>query len=106
MLSVTLSRAQFNMKTVGISAATLARLCDIAPSTLSAAFREQIRLDSLKEAELLAVTVRLQEVQEALRPFREPTSVDDLRRVLDFISEHNIAPEQIRDALNSVFGIG
>src|SRR5467141_1857754 len=41
MISTTLGRARFNMESARISGATLACLCDIAPSTLSAAFREQ-----------------------------------------------------------------
>src|SRR6266481_966232 len=105
MLSITLSRAKFQQGQAGLSAATLAKLCDIAPSTLSAAYREQVYLGSEKEAELLTTALRVQELQEALKPFREPTNVDDLRRILDFIAENNIEPEAIRAALTSVFGI-
>jgi hypothetical protein len=105
MLSITLSRAQFNMKNAGISAATLAKLCGIAASTLSAAYREQVYLGSEKEAEFLTTTLRVQELQESLKPFREPTNVDDLRRVLDFIAATNIEPDKIREALTGVFGV-
>jgi hypothetical protein len=104
-LSITLGRAQWNMKQAGISAATLAKLCDLQPSTLSAAFRSVVRLDSQKEAELLRTTLDIQELQDALRPFREPTNFDDLRLVLDFINANNITPNRIRHAMSDVFGI-
>jgi hypothetical protein len=104
-LSITLSRAQYNAKLAGVSNATLAKLCGIQPSTLSAAFRSTVHLDSVKEAQLLSTVIAVQELQESLKPFREPTNVDDLRRVLDFIESNNIAPEKIREALTSVFGI-
>ena len=104
-LSITLSRTQYNARVAGISNATLARLCGLQPSTLSAAFRSVVRLDSVKENELLTVVIAVQELQEALKPFREPTNVDDLRRVLDFIKSNDIEPTKIREALTSVFGI-
>src|SRR5260370_32618151 len=103
MVSLTLSRARFNMGQAGLSAATLARLCGIAPSTLSAAFREQVYLGSEKESQLLTTTIRVQELQEALKPFREPTNCDDLQRVLDFIAANNIEPEAIRTSLTGGF---
>jgi hypothetical protein len=93
------------MRLAGISAATLAKLCGLQPSTLSAAFRSVVRLDSTKEAELLTMTHRVQELQEALKPFCEPTNVDELSRVLDFIKANNISTDQIRQAITSVFGV-
>lgn len=56
MISVTLSRARENMDAAKISGATLAALVGVAQSTLSAAFREQVRLDSQMELRLFQWT--------------------------------------------------
>jgi|SRR5208282_322861 len=103
MTSITLGRARHNMETAKISAATLAKLTDLAPSTLSAAFRSVVYLGSETEARLLRMSIRVLELQEALRPLREPTDVGDLRRLLDFIEERNISADKIRETVSSLF---
>jgi len=105
MISTTLGRARFNMETARISSATLACLCDIAPSTLSAAFREQVRLSSETEAKLFETSGAVLRLQQSLRPLREPTNVRDLRQMLDFVELNEIKPEQVRSALLALFGI-
>jgi hypothetical protein len=43
-------------------------------------------------------------LQEALRPLREPTNVDDLRRLLDALEESGITPEFVRSKVSEIFG--
>ena len=105
MISTTLARARTNMEAAKISGATLACLAGIAPSTLSAAYREQVRLDSQTELKLFETSIAVLQLQQTLRPLREPTSVSGLRQMLDFVELNQTKPEEIRGALLSLFGI-
>ena len=105
MLSITLSRTRANMDAAKISGATLACLAGIAPSTLSAAYREQVRLDSQTELKLFETSVAVLRLQQSLRPLQAPTSVNDLRAMLDHVELNKIDPSQIRSALQSLLGV-
>jgi len=105
MISTTLGRAKFNMEAAKISGATLACLAGIAPSTLSAAYREQVRLDSQTELKLFETSVAVLRLQQSLRPLQAPTSVNDLRAMLDHVELNKIDPSQIRSALQSLLGV-
>jgi len=105
MVSITLNRARTNMEAAKISTATLARLCDIAPSTLSAAYREQVYLGSEMEAKLLTMSTRLLNLQAAVTPLREPTNVNDLRRMLDHVEANKIEHDKIREVVWSLLGL-
>jgi hypothetical protein len=105
MISTTLARARTNMEAAKISGATLACLCGIAPSTLSAAYREQVRLDSQTELKLFETSIAVLRLQQSLSPLREPTSVSDLRQMLDFVEFNQTTEQQVRGALLSLFGI-
>jgi hypothetical protein len=93
------------MDAAGISAATLARLFGISPASLSNAFRDIGYLGSEREAELLTLSLRIVELQEALRPLREPTNVDDLRQLLDHAEVNGISPDKVRETVSSLFGV-
>jgi hypothetical protein len=105
MISITLSRARSNMEAAKISGATLACLAGIAPSTLSAAFREQVHLDSLTELKLFETSLAVLRLQRSLRPLQAPTNVNELRQILDFIETNQTTEQQVRGALLSLFGI-
>jgi hypothetical protein len=104
MPSITLNLVKHNAETAGISAATLAKLFGVSAGSMSNAFRGIGYFGAEKEAALLTLTTRLIELQEALRPLREPTSVDDLRRLLDALEESGVTPEFVRSKVSEIFG--
>jgi hypothetical protein len=103
MISTTLARFKENLLAAGFSHATAATLCNLKPSTLSSAFREIMKLESTKEAELLTISFRLLELREALKPLGMPESVGDLKQLLDRIQDGSITPEKIRETVSSLF---
>jgi hypothetical protein len=104
MPSITLNMVGHNIATARISKATLARLADLSTGTISNAFRGIGYLGADKEAALLTLTTRIIELQEALRPLREPTEADDLKRLLDAMDESNITPDFVRSKVSEIFG--
>lgn len=104
MPSITLNLAKHNAETAGISAATLAKLFGISAGAMSNAFRGIGYLGSEREASLLTLTTRIVELQESLRPLREPTDVGELRRLLDALEQRGITPEFVRSNVNQIFG--
>jgi hypothetical protein len=103
MISTTLANFRENLLTAGVSHATAATLCGLKPSTLSSAFREIMRLDSTKEAELLTVSYRLVKLRNALKPLTLPESAGDLRQLLNNLEDGLITPETIKEAVSLIF---
>jgi hypothetical protein len=98
-------RAESLKVSAKISARQLAVLVDLSPTVLGNAFAGVTYLGAEKETELAKVTLLLESLEAAAKPLRLPEKIDDLRRMVDFIQEHEISPEQIRTALNTVFGV-
>jgi hypothetical protein len=88
-----------------ISARQLAVLTDLSPTVLGNAFSGVTYIGSEKEAELSDLTLLLVELELAMRPLRLPEKTDDLRRLLDYVREHRIEPDRVREAIQNLFGI-
>jgi hypothetical protein len=104
MASTTLNRVKTNQDAADISAATLARLVGVAPSTLTAAYRDQVYLGSEVEARLVDISCQVVELKNALSPLREPTNADDLRDLLRYMKDNDISTDRVREAVSSLFG--
>jgi hypothetical protein len=99
-----LNRVKTNQDAADISAATLARLVGVAPSTLTAAYRDQVYLGADVEAQLIEVSRQVVELKNALAPLREPTNANDLRDLLRYMKENDISTDRVREAVSSLFG--
>lgn len=96
--SITMGHVKQNAKLAGISVATLAQLFGVSSGAMSNAFRGIAYLGSEREAELLMLTTRVIEMQEALRPLREPTDAESLSQLL------HTTPDFIRARVTEIFG--
>jgi hypothetical protein len=103
VLSITLSRFRENLLAAKVSHATAATLAGIKPSTLSAALREISRIDSSKERDLLNLSFRLIELNEALEPLGLPTGVGALAALIKRLESGSLTPEQIRAVVTTLF---
>jgi hypothetical protein len=88
----------------GFSAAILSRLVGVSPSTISAALRGVTSLPAAKEELCVKLTLRIISLQDALRPCRLPSDVDQLAALLEFVEQNEISDEAVREAISKVFG--
>jgi DNA-binding transcriptional regulator YdaS (Cro superfamily) len=88
----------------GFSAAILARLIGVSPSTMSAALRGVTALPPAKEELCVKLTLRIISLQDALKPCRLPSDVDQLAALLEFVEQNGISDEDVREAISKVFG--
>ena len=91
-------------KSLGVSAAVLATLCGTSPAQLSNANRGLKSLGGERELRLSQTSILLVELAEAIKPLHLPDSVDDLRRLVDFVTMSGISMEHIREHVNAIFG--
>ena len=99
------TRAEDLKASAKISARQLAVLVDLSPTVLGNAFSGVTYLGSEREMELSEVTLLLTELELAVRPFRLPEKTDELRKLIDHIREQKIAPDSVRESVQTLFGI-
>lgn len=75
----------------GISAATLARLTGISPSTLRDALRGESYLGAEREARILETASRVAKFKEALEPLDLPKEWADLETLLKWKTPEEVA---------------
>ena len=92
-------------QSVGVSAATLATLCGITPASLSNANRGIKNLGGKMEEALVRTSVLLVVIADSVSPLRLPADAANLNRLLQYVSDNNITPEAIKEALDKVLGI-
>jgi hypothetical protein len=97
MKSATLILTERFMLESGISAATLARLTGISPSTLRDALRSEGYLGAEREARILETASRVAKFKIALEPLDLPREWMDLASLLES------TPEQVRECVGSIF---
>jgi hypothetical protein len=104
MISITLARARENLKHAGVSHTTAALLVGLRPSTLTAAFREAVRLDPRVEANLLTISARCVELRETFKPFGLPEDSTNLQSLVDGLMNGRISLEKIRESVRDFLG--
>jgi hypothetical protein len=97
-------RADMLKATAKISARQLAVLVNLSPTVLGNAFAGVTYLGSEKETRVAEATLLLLRLEESVRPLRLPENTDQLRKLLDFVKEHDVDPDSIRAAMSSLFG--
>jgi len=105
MSTVRINQAIARASDAGISAATLSHLCQMKPSVLSNYARGVRTAHGDTVALIVNTSLLLASVAEAVKPLSLPNDAVSLSALINFVRDHNIAPEQIRDALSSVFGV-
>jgi hypothetical protein len=104
LISVTLARARENLKAAGVPHSTAALLVGLRPSTLTSAFREASRLDSIREAELLSVSARCLELRESFSPFGLPEDRESLQALVDGLTSGRLTLDHIRESVRGFLG--
>jgi hypothetical protein len=104
MISTTLARAREHLKAAGVPHSTAALLVGLRPSTLTSAFREVSKLDSLKEADLLTVSARCVELRENFKPFGLPEDRESLQALIDGLMSGRLTLEKIRQSVTDLLG--
>ena len=108
-LTTTMSRVRSRVDdlkvSMKLSARQLAVLIDMSPTVLGNAFSGVTYIGSEKEMLLSEVTLLLQSLELAVRPLRLPDNTDDLRRLLDHVRDNHIDAENVRVAVQSLFGV-
>ncbi len=87
------------MRDAGISAAVLARLAGVAPTSLRDALRGESYLGLEKEVRLLEMASRIAKMREAVEPFDLPREVSDL----DALLKSGRTLEEVRQLVNAIF---
>ena len=99
MKSATLILTERFLLESGISAATLARLTGISPSTMRDALRGESYLGAEREARVLEIASRVAKFKIALEPLDLPKEWADLAALL----ESGTSPEQVREMVSAIF---
>jgi len=108
MITTTMARTIERMDSLRVSmklsARQLAVLVGMSPTVLGNAVSGVTYLGVDKERELSEVTLLLMTLGESCRPLRLPEKPDDLRKLLDYVRDHQVQPEQVRAAIQNLFG--
>lgn len=99
MLSVCLGRSKFLMDEYSISTAVAARLVGIPASRLLAALRDERRMDSKIEADLLTAMTKVSSYADALGQLPLPTTADALKKLI----ESPVSPDEVRAMVGRIF---
>jgi hypothetical protein len=90
---------------LGVSAAFIAALGNIQPTTLSNAYRGLKTLENEKATELLNLTAYLIEIMDALRPFSFPlNNAEETRTLINHLRDNAVTPEKIRTTISNLLG--
>jgi hypothetical protein len=74
-ISVTVMKAKYRAEKLGLSAAVLANIIGVSPTSLANAFRGVSQLSPQVEADLDSKTSILERIHDAMHPFPLPTDV-------------------------------
>jgi hypothetical protein len=104
-----LNRAQEHLHAMGsmgfrLSAATLAKLCEISTGYLSNGFRGLTKVPSNIEQRIVGTTSLLKDVSDAAYPLLLPNDANNLGRILKFVRKNDITAGAVYLAISSVFG--
>jgi transcriptional regulator with XRE-family HTH domain len=97
MKTATMILTESFMRESGISAATLARMAGVSPTSLRDALRGESYLGAEREARILETASRVAKFKEALEPLDLPREWNDLAALLES------TPEQVRECVGSIF---
>jgi hypothetical protein len=86
-------------------ARNIALIAEISPAVFSNGLLGTTYLGSEVEMKLSEITLKLMELEDAVRPLALPTDPDRLRQILNYVNENKIAAEDIRAAVHSLFGV-
>lgn len=104
MVTCTFARGLQRMKALGLPAMIAARLLGVSPAQFQNVVRGLSQLDGVRDAKFAEMTLKLQELQFAIRPFELPTTLDGLQSVLDKMEEHRITGVDARFRISELFG--
>lgn len=99
MKTATLILAESFMREAGISAASLARLVGLSPSTLRDALRGEAYLGGEREARVLETASQIAKFREALEPLDLPREWTDLESLMK-----TKTPEEVAGLVGQMFG--
>ena len=83
---------------------TAALLVGLRPSTLTSAFREASRLDSIREARLLTVSARCVELRDSFHPFGLPGDYESLQALVDGLTSGRLTVKEISESVEGFLG--
>jgi hypothetical protein len=107
-LTTTMSRVKQRTDALKLSAKIPARnialTANISPAVFSNALIGTTYIGAEKEMRLAEITLKLQELEDAIAPLCLPADPERLREILEFVKEHSIQPDAIRASIQSLFG--
>ncbi len=102
MVSTVLNRVADNLRAAGCSRGILATICEIKPSTLSAAYTGVVNLGH-RETELLTASYRILEAAKALEPLPLPADAASVGVLVNRLTDGTLTTDQIREVVQVLF---
>jgi hypothetical protein len=108
-LTTTMSRVKARTDALKLSlklpARNIALIANISPAVFSNGLLGTTYLGAETEMRLAEITLKLQELEDAVSPLALPTDAERLRLILNYVNENKIQSDNIRAAVQSLFGV-
>jgi hypothetical protein len=108
-LTTTMSRVKARTDALKLSlrlpARNIALIAGLSPAVFSNGLLGTTYLGGETEMRLAEITLKLQELEDAVSPLALPTDAERLRLILDYVNESKIQSDSIRAAVQSLFGV-
>jgi hypothetical protein len=107
-LTTTMSRVKVRADALKLSmklpARNIALLADLSPAVFSNGLLGTTYLGAETEMKLSEITLKLQELEDAVYPLVLPTDPERLRKILNYVKDHQTETDSVRVAVQSLFG--
>jgi hypothetical protein len=104
--STQITRVQQRINELGLPASTFAKVCGITPSAFSQAVRGVINLSGPVEKKLADASVRLTQIENAIRPLALPVHADLLKQILEHVEKNPESVAALGTVIRGVFNGG
>jgi hypothetical protein len=104
--STQIVRVQQRITDLGLPASTFARVCGLTPSALSQAMRGVIQLSGPVEKKLADASVRLTQIENAIRPLALPVHADMLKQILEHVEKNPESVAALGTVIRGIFNGG